>query len=476
MDTILAIDLGTSSTRARLYRSDDAALVAGATAALHHEPVVTADGGAVLDPEALVREVVACCADALAQAPPGVRVHGVGVSCFWHSFVALDAEAVPLTPVLLWSDRRSKAFVATLRAAHPEQPQVTGCPWHTSYLPARLAWLEATDPEAFHAAERFLSPAEFVFARLFGPERVTCSFSMASGSGLLDQGHGVWLSPWASRCAAIADTPVRGLLPPYAALLPALAEIPWFPAIGDGAGSNVGCGALGPGKIALMIGTSGAMRVAVPGATPPALPDGLWRYQIARDRFLLGGALSNAGNLWEWLTETVRLPEGHQAAIGALAPDAHGLTVLPFLAGERAPLWRDDLTAAVVGLSAATTPVSLARAHLEAVAYRFAAIRDRLRAVAPSAQLIGTGAGLKASPVWTQILADVLGEEIAVSAEQEASARGAALWVRQGLGLGTIDDAPVPAIVGYATPHLAHAETYAAARVRHEALLNTLLG
>ena len=173
-----------------------------------------------------------------------------------------------------------------------------------------------------------------------------------------------------------------------------------------------------------------------------------------------------------WLEKILRL----ESPLRAFPPDSHGLTILPFLSGERAPLWRDDLSAAIVGHSAATTPEELAHAHLEAVAYRFAAIRDRLRPVAPATELIGTGAALKASPLWTQIIADVLSETILLADEEEGSARGVALWAREGLGIGSVVDAPRPAILAEFAPNPAHAAPYAAARARQEQLLTHLLG
>jgi gluconokinase len=380
-------------------------------------------------------------------------------------------------------------------AAYTER---TGCPLHTSYLPAKLSWLAENEPDAFRACARFVSPGEYLIARLFSLERVTCSVSMASATGLLDQRRGIWDRETLAhlpggiteeRLSPIGDAPVAGFAAhaagaAVAAGLDALAGIPWYPAFGDGACSNLGCGATGPERLALMIGTSGALRVVSPfpsggsGASIPAAPPGLWRYQADARRFLVGGALSNGGNVWAWLTETLKLPaalaEGDEAVIAALPPDGHGLTILPFLHGERAPGWRDDARAMITGLSAATTPAQIVLAHLEAVAYRFAAIRDRLKALAPRAEIVGTGAALQASPVWTQILADVLGEPITLSSQDQASSRGAALLVRERLGNGAVEAAsdalPDEHAGARFEPNPSHQARYAEGRARHEAL------
>jgi gluconokinase len=477
---ILSLDVGTSSTRVRLYTADTGQALPDYGVAYTHTPLRIDDGGEVLDPEALAAEVVQCLAETLASLPATLEIIGVGMSCFWHSIIGLDVNNTPLTPVLLWSDRRSAPQVARLKEAFPHHPQITGCPWHTSYVPGRLLWLAEAEPGIFARCTRFVSPAEYVFGRLFSFENVTVSRCMASASGLLNQQTGDWylealpeLTP--NHFSPISDAPMTGLRREFSAQLPALAQIPWFPALGDGACSNMGCGAMVPDKIALMIGTSGAMRVVTNGL--PTLPDGLWRYQIDASRGALGGALSNGGSVWEWLSKTLVLDSNSsnsEAAFAALAPDNHGLTVLPFLSGERAPLWQDGLTATIHGLTAATTPIEIAQAFREAVAYRFASIRERLKMVAPTAQIIATGAALRLSPTWTQTIADVLGEPLHFVDEEEASARGAALWAREKLGMGAIEDAPTPRVIATYIPNSVATDLHQAARERHEVLRELL--
>lgn len=458
MDTLLAIDLGTSSTRAALYYATDATPVPGVFAQRQHTPTITPDGGATLDPDALVQEVQECIAEALAEAPAGTRILGAGLSGFWHSAVGIDEKGDAQTSVLLWSDTRSAPQVARFKKERPDLPGITGCPWHSSYLYGRLTWLQETQPDVFARCWRFISPPGYVMGKLFGFEGLQESPSMASASGLWDQTAQQWLPEWEHLMFPVGDSPLG-------------TDYPWFPAIGDGAASSAGAGAVRPDRLALMIGTSGALRAfGMRGTGMPTRPEGLWRYQLASDWFALGGGLTNGGSLWAWLEKTLNLGE-----ITPAEPDAHGLTILPFLSGERAPLWRDDLFGAIVGLSGSTTPEDIAYAHLEAVAYRFAAVRDLLRPLAPQASLVATGAALKKSPVWPQILADVLGEPLLLCAEDEGSARGAALWARERLGLGAVQEAPTPAIEATITPDFHRHAIYQAARERHETLLEKLL-
>ena len=127
-----------------------------------------------------------------------------------------------------------------------------------------------------------------------------------------------------------------------------------------------------------------------------------------------------------------------------MEPDGHGLTVLPFLAGERAPGWAGHARATIQGLTLATTPRDILRAGLEAVAYRIALVFDLLRPVLPAdPQVIASGGALLRSPTWLEIIADVLGRPVSVSQVQEASGRGSALLALEALGaLAGLEDAP----------------------------------
>lgn len=198
--------------------------------------------------------------------------------------------------------------------------------------------------------------------------------------------------------------------------------------------------------MALMIGTSGALRVMLK-QDGVATPEGLWRYRLDRERVIVGGALSNGGNLARWLDATLRVPKRSDllAAVAALPADGHGLTVLPFLDGERSPDYRADARAAIAGMSLSTTPEQIVRAFLEAVGYRFGLIYSRLSGVVPNAgDIVVNGGAILNRPVWMQITADILGRKLVASSVPEATSRGAALVVLQSLGaIESIDAAPL---------------------------------
>jgi len=447
----LALDLGTSSLRS-LIVDRHGQTVRGSEDQRSYRMRTAADGRVAVDAAPLFDLLIQTIDGALQRTGDRIdAIAAVGVTSFWHSLLGLDDSGEPVTPVFSWADSQSAAHARQLRQEQDEEEvhQRTGCRFHSSYWPAKLRWLKQSDPSSFARASRWVSFAEYAARRLLAgaPQQVT--ISMASGTGLLDIHQLDWdvpvldmldLSP--DHLSSVIDTDEpAALAPEYARRWPALADVPWFPAIGDGAAANVGSGAIGPNRMALTLGTSGAMRLIVPG-DETEVPADLWAYRLDRELMVLGGALSNGGNVLRWMRELLDLPIDGPAMAKAstLPPDAHGLTLLPFVAGERSPGWHDGATGVIAGLTLATRPEDLVRAAMEAVAYRFGRIFDRLRPLSPARddelEIVANGGAIVNSPVWLQIVADVLGHPIiALPAEDEATARGAAIVAQIAAGI-----------------------------------------
>jgi gluconokinase len=368
-----------------------------------------------LDAERLVD----ACRTVLAQVGEG---DALAISCFWHSLIAVDERDRPLTPVLTWRDvAGSEPPVLDAGEYHRR----TGCFLHPAYWPAKIRRLEA---EGVRPA-RYLSFGDLLLGRLTGEVRT--SVSTASGTGLFDPSRCEWdgetlaalgLTP--ERLAPISDEPVAGV----------------FPAFGDGGCSNVGAGCTTRHRAAVMVGTSAAARVVYDGAAVLPRP-GLFLYRLDRKRVCEGGALSDGGNLHAWLLATLR--DVDTSTIAEQPAAAHGLVFLPFLGGERSLGWDASRRGLISGLSFATTPLDVAQAALEGVCYRLAAVLD---AIGGLESVVVTGGALRANPAWVQVLADVLGRPLEVSAVAEASARGAAMAVLERLG-ASVPAAPVDHVV-----------------------------
>ena len=475
---VIALDVGTSSARASLYDARGRA-VEGRFHQVPYEARTTREGGVEHDPRVLLDAATACL-DAVARAARHDDVQAVGVTTFWHGLLGFDSGNRPVTPVFTWADSRSAPDAALLRGAldEPALHRRTGCPLHTAYWPAKLRWLARDRPAEVRRVARWGSIGEHLELALFG-EAVT-SVSMASGTGLFDQ-DGLQWDAEALAAAGIEPEhlfPVRdwsegqrGLRAPWATRWPALRSVPWFPAIGDGAASNIGSDCTAPDRIALNVGTSAALRVVTDGSQ--RAPHGLWRYRIDRRRALVGGATSEGGNVYAWCREVLQLPDEDalERALAERLPDDHGLTVLPFLAGERAPGWRGDRRAAFAGLSLHTTAVDMLYAALESVALRLALVYGLLAPVAAANHVIvASGGAISRSPLWRRMLADALGQPIHCSAESEATGRGAALLAMEALGAVTDTAAVRSEIAEVVTPDPARHARYQAALERHRML------
>ncbi len=485
---VLSLDIGTSSVRGQVYGAEGQCLE-GLGIQLPYSTTCTSDGGAFIDLDVLCELIFRAIDSAVADIRKN-RISIAAVSCctFWHSVAGIDDSGRSCTPLLYWNETRPETVLPDLSQALDLQAFTarTGCPMHASYLPAKILWLHRAMSQEARRVRYWMSIGEYLLFKLTG-QRI-CSCSMASATGLLDSAACRWdsitlaaLPAEEKQLSRLVDAPdgIRGLQSPFAQRWPELRDALWFPALGDGACSNIGCGCVSPNRVAVMIGTSGAMRAAWRGDYCPP-PSGLWCYRIDRHRPIQGGALSNGGNLGAWLRNVLDLSpygtdKGSQStlreidsALCQLPPDGHGLTFLPFLAGQRSPRWNPHSTGTLHGLRLSTQPIHILQAGLEAVAYRFKLIHNLLAAQLSGDHIIvATGGGLLHSAAWVQILADVLGRGVYVSPIAEASCRGAALIALESLGKLDISDRAILDTVHTVSPRPEAHAIYRAALERH---------
>ncbi len=444
---ILALDVGSSSVRAQWVDAAGAPLAADVAARAEYAWRVS-DGGAMeADADALA-DLCIRVIDAAVEAGRAAEIEpaAVAVAAFWHGLVGIGADGRAATPLYGWGDGRARAAADELRTRLDEAAvhRRTGCFLHELYPAAKLVWLAGLAGDSLPPASAWAGIGELLMLRLFGELRT--SLSMASGTALLDLRQGAWDGEMLD-AAGIAtdalppvdDAPFRRLEPEFAARWPELAEVPWFPALGDGACASLGMGAAGR-RVGLTVGTSAAVRVLREGE--PAVPDGLWCYRLDARRTVCGRALSNGGVGFEWLRRTLRLPPPGEleARLAALRPGAHGLTVIPRLLPERPPRDAGPETAMIGGITAATGPVEIARAWLESSAFAMAEALDAVEAAfGPADEVVAGGGALNASPAWRRIVADALGRPLRLSPHDEATLRGAALLALE--RIGAVDDA-----------------------------------
>ncbi len=437
---ILALDIGTSSVRAALY-DGQANAIPHASAKIERTLTVTADGGAEIDADEAVAQV-ATAIDALLEKSKAEITHVASCS-FWHSLVGLDTKGKPTTKVFGWADTRSGKYTETLKKRFDEQEthNRTGAHFHSSFWPAKLLWLQKDFPDVFAKTERWLSFSDYFALKLFGT--ATTSISMASGTGIFDIRRCDWdakllifLKIKAANLPAIVtnDSDTSTLNKEYAKRWPRLAHAKWFLAVADGATDNIGAGCVTNTQAALMVGTSGAMRVAYEGDPPDHVPDGLWCYRINRKMVVLGGALSDGGNLAQWMRDNLRLGHDADEVVGKRLGTPSTIKIAPFFNGERSTGYNESATGSIIGLTAAHDAHDIYRAALEAVAARFADILGRLETVFKIEQIVASGGALRESPAWIEIISNALNRKLTVSEAGESSSRGAVLLALESLG------------------------------------------
>ena len=442
---VLTLDIGSSSIRA-VARDARGRILPGMIAGKAAAPLQAgADGSAVFSPA----QVLQACDSAIDQALASLgqeacHIGAVAIDSFGSSLVAVDDHGSALTEVLCYADTRGSAQANHWRRTldEPAEHDRTGTRLHASYWPAQLAFLLAEQPGLRSA--RFWPIGTWLMCQWFGPKASSGSLSAMAWTGLLDRKSLTYDTVWLDRLNLREEQLPRlsdfaraeqGLTREYASRWPALAGVPWFLPIVDGAAANVGGGAYRPGSLAITLGTTCAMRV-VPDHEPATLPFGLWQYRVDRSRPLVGGALTEGGGVFDWACRLTGILPGPEleTALKDRKPGAGGLVMVPLLAGERAPGWNDAARGTLGGISLATTGIDLVASAIEGVACRLARLFALMEGVSGKNPRVIASGGLLASEAWRRALANALGVAVYPCLESEATGRGMALLALAALG------------------------------------------
>lgn len=453
MAIVIGVDIGTTSTKVVAFDQQGRALAS----ANHGYPLMqTQPDMAEEDPEAIFDAVITGLKEVVAQVDADT-VAGISFSAAMHSVIVMDANDQPLTQVLTWADNRGEKFAAQLKNT-PQGDVIfahTGVPIHPMSPLIKLRWLNQAMPGVMAQAAHVIGIKGYVWWRLFG--EYVADVSLANATGLFDVAEMTWL-PEALAFAGVSEALLPRLVAPtyhqqqmqVAVGLPD--KTPVFIGASDGVLSNLGVAAQKPGTVALTIGTSAAIRTVVDH--PVVEPGGrLFTYYLAPKRFVVGGPVNNGGVVWQWAQRTF-LPDGDLNALEQLVTPvpagANGVLFLPYLAGERAPLWDADARGSFIGITGRTDPATMAKAVLEGLCFNLKAVLAMVSDVAGAPTVIHATGGFARSELWKQMLCDILDLPIEIPDSFESSALGAAVIAMQALGLiASLDD--VEAMVGTTT-------------------------
>jgi len=450
MRFFIGIDIGTTHTKAIALQSDG---FVAATTVAGYEPLTDAPGKHELRPTEVFEAVMTVWRELMLEInSKGLgQPAGIAFSSAMHSLIAIDHRGVPLTNCITWADLRSQPQAEKIKAAGLANDLYhhTGTPVHPMSPLCKLIWLREESPDIFNQAAKFIGIKEYVIYRLTGAWLV--DESIASATGLLDIRTRDWYAS-ALKLAGIARDRLSGIVSTgfihegigkdIAAYTGTDANVTLVMGASDGCLANIGSNALEPGDCSITIGTSGAVRVI---SSEPANDERsrIFNYILDETHYVCGGPLNNGGALVGWyadhfLQNDTRSAGDMEALIAQAATvpaGAEGLLFLPYVRGERAPVWDAGARGAMVGLDHRHTQAHMIRAVIEGINYAVQDIAMAVKETAGAPKHIFVSGGFLKSPQWVQWLADLLGQRLVVTAAADASAMGAAImgWKAAGL-------------------------------------------
>jgi len=435
---IIAIDVGTTNCKAIVVNKEAKVLKTFQCAT---KPIEPKQGWNEQDADEIFNAVV----QLLQQ---GIAFYGeeniacISFSAAMHSFLAVDKKGKPLMNMITWADLRSAKYAHQLEQKPVAKKiyETTGVPFHAMTPLCKLLWLKHEAKNIFNKAHKFISIKEYIFFRLF--DKYIIDHSIAAATGLFDEKNLCWCAD-ALQLAGINDQHLSTLYPVEhyeTKLQPSLKkklklkrEIPFVLGASDGALANLGSGLVNMVNAAVTVGTSGAVRIT----SNKYLIDKkqrLFCYYIGDGFYITGGGINNGGVALQWLVEKIFEEDFREEkklhalfkGTSKIVAGGEGLIFLPYLFGERAPIWDENAKACFVGLSSAHTKQHLVKALLEGVCFSIVDVMNALEETTGSIKNIYLSGGITKSAVWVQLLADISGKKIMINDAADASALGAA--------------------------------------------------
>lgn len=447
---VIGLDIGTTSTKASIFTKTGHFIASSAVGypIIHPQP-----DWAEQDPDVIYAAVLEAVRNAIISAKIDVAaLLAIGISSAMHSIMAVDEEGMPLTNSIIWADNRSWRQAEELKSTGLgiEIYQKTGTPIHPMSPLSKLLWMKNEQPDLFAKTHKWISIKEYITWIWFGEYFV--DYSIASATGLFNLRNLDWDGQVLELLGLHPDkfsTPVsttaiyRDMDRDAAAAMGIPADLPVVAGASDGVLANLGAGAISEGEYSVTIGTSGAIRTVV---SEPTL-DPLGRtfcYYLADRKWVIGGPVNNGGIALRWFRDQFCMGEESSAAestydllieeASRVPAGAGGLLFLPYLSGERAPLWNANTRGAFFGISLTHNREHFIRAVLEGVIYAVYSVGVILEEIADPAKELHVSGGFARSELWRQILSDIFGKTVEVPESHESSGFGGAVMALYALG------------------------------------------
>lgn len=452
---LLGIDIGTSACKAAVFRPDGTVAAQASAAYPVHYP---GPGQAEQQPEDWWNAV--CCAlHTLFDkgVKPG-QICGIGVDGQSWSAIAMDASGNVLCPTPIWMDTRSEGICRRMRESCGEDRlfRVSGNPVQPMYTMPKVLWYKEKRPDVYQDATKILQSNGFIAYRLTG---VMCQdLSQGYGWNCFDMARCTWdydtcrdlgcrvdLLPELTQCHQII-----GVVTPQAAVQTGLlAGTPVVAGGLDAACGTLGVGVVSPGQTQEQGGQAGGMSICTDRCTPD--PRLILSTHVVPDLWLLQGGTVGGSGCLKWFEQEFGAAERALAQqsgfssfeelsrLAAVIPaGSDGLVFLPYMAGERSPVWDADAKGVFYGMDFSKTRGHFVRAVMEGVAYSLQHNLETAEAAGAKVGEMYAMGGAANSQVWTQLKADITGKRILVPQADTATALGAAILA--GVGTGVYSD------------------------------------
>jgi gluconokinase len=442
MNYYLGVDIGTTSLKAVAFSSNGDVL---SKHSISYEMRHPQPHWSEQDPNEILKAVINginIILESLAPAQPAV----VSFSAMMHTLIAVDETGEPLTNCWIWADNRAGEQAEQLKNTETGRKfyHATGVPIHAMSPLCKLMWLKEHEPAIFSKAYKFISIKEYIFSKLFGEYVVDTA--IASASGLLN----VQQLKWEDDILEFLQVPKSKL-----STIVSVKEIFWYHpeshprtlhlsnktpfVIGgsDGATANLGAGVTNKHSMVITIGTSCAARMT----TQFPETDKLMRtfcYHSKDNYYIMGGASNNGAVVLEWLKDTL-LQTGESypqlfKRVKDIPAGCDDLLFLPYILGERAPIWNAYAKGIFFGVTINHTKGHMIRAAMEGIIYSLYSIGKILMAKREVNEIHATG-GFARNPLWVQMLADIFNTKVVFSDAVESSAWGAVILGLEALNI-----------------------------------------
>lgn len=446
MNYFLGVDIGTTSVKAIAFNQRGELISRHSVSyeMQHPQPNYSEH-----NPDEILDAVVISVNKVIQELLPAYPVF-VSFSAMMHSLIAVNDTGEPITNCIIWADNRAAAISLQLRNTVEGERLYhnTGVPIHAMSPFCKLLWLKEMEPDIFSKAHKFIGIKEYIFFRLFN--RFVIDTGIASATGLLNIVSLTW-DQTALEFLELSDTKLSEIVPAdyfirydakksagYFPLLPD--QVPFVAGSSDGALANLGTGSVSNNSMSVTIGTSGAVRVL---SDQPVTEKNMsiFCYHASGEKYIIGGASNNGAIVMQWLKESLLQTDDSYEQLFQLAESVtlenDDLFFVPYILGERAPVWNSDAKGVFFGLSKHHTKAHFVRAIVEGITYNLYSIGKLVMKTMPITEIYAAG-GFAQNRFWLQLLADVFNCKVLVSGSLESSALGAVMVGAEALELPAI--------------------------------------